>query len=72
MSRSFQLPFSWTDDAHENRSEMFGATGLGDHPWPLLPRRIVTHVLRVATLQVGDPIADVVLVKPDDAAWNSI
>ena len=51
---------------------MLGATGLRDHPWPLLPRRIVTHVLRMAALQVGDPIADVVLMEPDDAARNGV
>src|SRR5580698_4515956 len=40
------------------------------HPWTSLPRRIVPHVLRVAALEVGDPIADVVLMKSDDlAAW---
>lgn len=38
------------------------------HPWTALPRRIVTHVLRMAACEVGDPIAAVVLVKSDDLA----
>jgi hypothetical protein len=35
-----------------------------------LPRRIVTHMLRVATFELSDPIAAIVLMESDDfAVW---
>ena len=43
---------------------------LGDDPRPLLPRRIVPDVLRMPALQVGNPVADVVDVKSNNAARN--
>jgi hypothetical protein len=40
------------------------------HPRTALPRRIVTHMLRVATFELSDPIAAIVLMESDDfAVW---
>jgi hypothetical protein len=45
-----------------------GSTGVGQHPWSDLPRRLVAHVLGVAALEVGHPVAFGVLVKPRDSS----
>lgn len=42
------------------------ATGLGEYPGPVLPGRIVSYMLRVAALEVGDPMPFLVDVKADD------
>jgi hypothetical protein len=39
----------------------------GNDPRAHLPGRIVANVLRVAALEVGNPMVLVVLVKPHDA-----
>jgi hypothetical protein len=36
------------------------------HPRPILPRRIVTHVLGVSTLEIRHPVAVIVEMKRDD------
>lgn len=36
------------------------------HPGPVLPRRVVAHVLLVAAGKLDDPVGLVVLVKSDD------
>jgi hypothetical protein len=36
------------------------------HPRPILPRRIVTHVLGVSTFEIRYPVAVIVEMKPDD------
>jgi hypothetical protein len=38
------------------------------HPRATLPRRIVSHVLRVPTLEIGDPIAAIILMERNDLA----
>src|SRR5690349_16998120 len=45
---------------------MLSAARLGQHPWPVGHRRLVTHVLPVAASQVGHPIAMFVLMVPRD------
>jgi hypothetical protein len=45
-----------------------GSTGVGQHPWSDLPRRLVAHVLGVAALEVGHPVAFGVLVKSRDSS----
>ena len=45
-----------------------GATLGSDHPRTDGPWRIVAYVLGVTTFEVGDPIAEVVLMKSDDVA----
>ena len=32
----------------------------GRDPWPTQPRRVVTHVLLMAALELGDPVAVVI------------
>ena len=45
---------------------------LGGHdPGPLLPRRIVTNVLGMSALEIGDPVRLGVLVKADDLAVDA-
>ena len=45
------------------RSEVLGPARLRRHPRPYLPRRLVAHVLRMPTLEVGDPGAIGILMK---------
>ena len=45
---------------------MGGAAFGGGDPGPQLPRWIVTHVLRVAALEVGDPVTFLVQVVTHD------
>jgi len=54
--------------ARERFSKVRGATRLGYHPRADGPRGIVADVLSVAALEVGDPVAEVVLVKSYDLA----
>jgi hypothetical protein len=42
-------------------------TSLGQHPRPHLPRGRVSDVLRVPTLQFGDPLPLAILVEPNDS-----
>src|SRR5262249_35816371 len=42
-----------------------------DHPGPILPWRMVAHVLRMPALEVGHPVAVGVLMKGDDfSLWR--
>jgi hypothetical protein len=41
------------------------------HPRPVLPRGIVSHVLRVAALEISHPVAGFVLMETDDAARHA-
>ena len=41
-----------------------------DDPRPLFHRRVVPNVARVAALEVGHPVAFVVLMEADDAAFG--
>jgi hypothetical protein len=41
------------------------------NPRPVLPRRIVPHVLPVPALQIGNPIAAFVLMERNNLAQNS-
>jgi hypothetical protein len=51
--------------ADETRTSRFGR-----HPRPRLPRRIVPHVLRVAALELGNPMSFIILMEADDPSWN--
>lgn len=44
----------------------------GDHPRPVDPRRPVPHVLRMAALEIGNPIVSFVLMKADDASFHDL
>ncbi len=39
-----------------------------DHPWPVLPRRAMAHVLRVRTFEVRHPVSEFILMKADNLA----
>lgn len=41
------------------------------HPRSVLPRRIVPHVLPVPTLQIGYPVAALILMERNNLAQNS-
>lgn len=47
---------------------MRGPARLGYNPRANGPRGIVTHMLAVAALEIGDPIAEIVLVESYDLA----
>jgi hypothetical protein len=44
----------------------------GDHPWPIYPRRLMTHVLRMSAGQVSHPVTDVVLMKSDNRLLHHV
>jgi hypothetical protein len=49
-----------------------GAAFESDDPRADNPRWVVSDVLRVATLEVGDPIVIFVLMERDDFAWGHL
>ena len=49
-------------------ADVLAAAVFARDPLAALPRRIVPHVLRVPTLQAGDPVAAVILMKRDNFA----
>lgn len=53
-------------DAPERDAEVSSPTGDSRDPRPDLPWRIVTHVLRMPTLEVSHPVTFVVLVEADN------
>jgi hypothetical protein len=68
---SFSLwPLLATLDALEIFSEKGCATRLGGHPGSYLPGRIVTHMLRMAALEVRDPMPFLILMEADDSPGN--
>jgi hypothetical protein len=52
--------------AVESLSQMCSPSVFSDHPRTQLPWRPMPHVLRVATGQLCDPIAVLILMKSDD------
>jgi len=50
-------------------AEIPAPSNCADHPWPIHPRRLMTYVLRMSAGQISHPVADVVLMKPDN--WLS-
>jgi hypothetical protein len=62
------LDISLAFPARERFSKVRGAARLGYNPGADGPRGIVAHVLAVATFEVGDPIAEIVLVESYDFA----
>src|SRR4029079_391050 len=60
-----------TEPAGEHRAEPFRPAGLGQDPGPYFPRWRVSDVLRVAALELGDPVLLRVLVKADDASTRT-
>jgi hypothetical protein len=58
--------------ALEQRAESFASTfGVGS-PWSRLKRRLVTYVPLVPTSELGNPVAMLVLVVPDDLALHRV
>lgn len=57
--------------AVQHGAEHGPATFFGYNPGPVLPGRIVPHVLRVAAFQVGDPVVFLVGVEADDPPRNT-
>jgi hypothetical protein len=58
--------------ALEQRAESFASTfGVGS-PWSRLKRRLVTYVPLVPTSELGNPVAVLVLVVPDDLALHRV
>jgi len=58
--------------ALEQRAESFASTfGVGS-PWSRLKRRLVTYVPLVLTSELGNPVAMLVLVVPDDLALHRV
>lgn len=58
--------------ARQFAAQMFATAFLGDDPRAGRPRRIVAHVLSVATLEVGDPMALLIPMKADNPPGNSV
>jgi len=56
----------------ERLAEKSGATGVGCHPRPDLPRRIMPDVLGVPAFQVGHPVSVRILVESDDASGHGL
>jgi hypothetical protein len=56
--------------ALERRPDSLAAPLEGNHPRPHLPGWIVTHVLRVAALEVSHPVILLVLMKAHDSPGN--
>ena len=52
--------------AFHHHADLAGAPGFGFSPGPLLPRRIVTHVLPVPASETGDPVAFLVPLETDN------
>lgn len=50
---------------------MLSATGFGHHPGSARHRRLMAHVLPVPALQIGDPIALIILMVADDALLHN-
>lgn len=44
----------------------------GDNPRTVRPGRVMANMLGVATLEVGDPVAVIVLMKADDFTLRHI
>jgi hypothetical protein len=57
-------------DAFQRFSQEARTSSFGHHPVSHLPGRIVTHVLGVAALEIGDPMTFVILMKADDLPGN--
>ena len=55
-----------TQPTLERRADARTAALDGNDPWPHLPGRIVSHVLRMAALELGHPVPFVVLSEADD------
>jgi hypothetical protein len=62
------LDISFAFPAQEGFSKVRGAALLGSNPRADSPRGIVAQVLAVAALEIGDPIAEIVLVESYDLA----
>ena len=56
--------------ALEQRSEALVPSLGVDDPGSKLERRLVAHVPLVAALELGDPVADVILVETDDRSLH--
>lgn len=44
------------DDARQHRTRQPGSSFYGGHPLAVLPRRLMSHVLTVATAEIRDPV----------------
>ncbi len=58
-------------DAAQYLAESLRPALRADHPWPVLPRRVVPHMLIVAALELSNPMTLLVLMKPHDATFYS-
>jgi hypothetical protein len=56
-----------TETAVQRRAQPRVSRLLLEHPRPLLPGRIMPHVLRMPALQIGHPMPLCVLMKSDDS-----
>jgi len=70
LKRRHRSPIPCALNAQQLLPDKSPSTCLGHHPRPVLPRRIVAHVLGVPALEIGDPMLFFVLMESDDAAWN--
>lgn len=48
-------------------TDEIAAARFRDHPWPDLPRRIVSDVLGVPAVEIGDPVILIVLMEANDS-----
>jgi len=53
--------------ARERFADLLYAALRRHHPGAIGPRRVVPHVLWVAALEVGDPVAVLILMKAHDS-----
>jgi hypothetical protein len=72
QARSVRLrrPFLVAFFAVKDRAQTAPAPLARNHPLPVHPRRIVPHVLAVPAVQVGNPMALLVLMETDDLALH--
>jgi hypothetical protein len=60
------------EGAVELRSDPTGPLRLVEDPWPVLEGRLMADVLVVQTRQLGDPVAVLVLMEPDDGPLHAL
>ena len=52
--------------------QKLGAPFFRDHPRPILPWRSMTNVLRVAALQIGNPVVILIFVEANDGTCHVV
>jgi hypothetical protein len=53
-------------------AEMPGAPFFGEHPGPRRHRRLMTHMLAMAAVEIRNPVAFVILMVPYDPSRHRV